>query len=81
MRKSETWQTEKLRGSNEVICSNILLLVSKIKKKKQMYIYSDLSCVSIVAVACLYMLFCAPKGFLYSVFSLRIQVNELMNTN
>ena len=35
MRKSESWQTEKLRGSNEVICSNILLLVSKIKKKKK----------------------------------------------
>lgn len=85
MRKSENWRTEKLRGSNEVICSNIMLLVSKIKKKKnktkQIYIYSDLSCVSIVAVSCLYMLFCSPKGFLYSVFSLRIQVNELMNTN
>ena len=83
MRKSENWQTEKLRGSNELICSNIMLLVSKIKKTKtkQKYIYSDLSFVSIAAIACLYMLFCSPKGFLYSVFSLRIQVNELTNTN
>ena len=77
MRKSENWQREKLRGRNEVICWNTMLPVSKTKKKqnqKRMSFYSDLSFVSFVFVACLCMLFCSPKGFPYSIFSLRMQV-------
>ena len=70
MRKSENWQTEKLRGSNEVICSNIMLLVSKIKKTKtkQKYIYSDLSFVSIAAIAMFVYVVLLPQRI--SIFSL-----------